>query len=324
MTKRDQFLKGLVDDSYSYAMETYDEEPLIFPEIFMTEDSTNAWEQYTTAVGPNRLSETDEGEEIDRTTATEGYTSYILNKKFAVELPISNEAIDDHQKIDNFLKTWAQELGEAARCTKEEVHANVFNKGGFTAGHAVFNNDKNPWLSTGYGSLCYDSKPFFNASGNNRSSKSNSTYYNGKVNLDLDETNLQILWQLMTQTNAYNEAGRKIHIRPNVILVQEGSDNWFTANRIINSQAPVGAAHSGVANLWRGKLRVIGWPYLDRAQAWGLGVARKGLKSLARMPLSIDYYEEKRIDAQVVRARVRFGCGVTNWRFWTWANFSQS
>ena len=321
---RQDTVKAMVDDAYSWAMESYDEEETVFDKLFDVESSEGAYEQYTTAIGPNRLSETDEAEQIDRTTATEGFTVYCANKKFAVELPIANEAIDDNRKVDNFLKAWAGELGEAARTTKEEVHANVFNKGGFTAGHAVFNNDIPGVLSTYTNPLlAYDGKPLFNVSGNERTAKSESTFFNGFLSLDLDATGLQTAVKRMSVTNAFNEAGRKISIVPNIILVQLHSDNWWTAKRIVESQAEVSAQHAGVANLYR-NFTVIGWPYLSDSDAWFVLKAKKGLKSLSRMPLAIDYYEEKRVDSQVVRARIRFGAAPTNFRYMVGANFSQS
>ena len=321
---RSNFVKAMVDDAYEWALEKYDEEPTIFDQIFQAEDTGNAYEQYTSAIGPGELTETEEGEAITRRTAIEGFTVYCANKKFADELPITNEAIDDNTKVDNFLKVWAQGLGEAARITKEKRHANIFNYGGYTAGHDVFLNDVNNVLTTSYGKLCYDSKPFLNLTGNNRTAKHGGTYYNGVATLDLTETNLQALYKLLTVTNAYNEAGIKISIVPNVILVQMGSDNWFKARRIIESPASTEGIHAGITNLWKAQLKVVGWAFLNDADAYFIGVAKKGLISLARMPLSIDYYEDKNTDSQIVRARVRFGNAVRNFRPWAGANFSTS
>jgi len=303
-------------------MEKYDEVATVFDQIFDTGSSDAAYEQYTSVLGPSSMTETAEGETINRKTATEGFTVYCANRKFADELPLTNEAIDDNQKIRNFLKTWAQGLGEAARSTKETSHADIFNKGGIALGDRTFNNDVNNVLSTGYGNLCYDSKSFLNLTGDARTAKSGKTYYNGVEVLNLNETNLQTLFQLITVTNAYNEAGRRISLRPNVLIVQLGSNNWFTAKRILESPSMVSGAHSGIENLWKGELRLIGWPFLTDSDAWFLGTAKQGLMSLARKPLTIDYYEDKPTDSQIVRGRTRFGKCVRNFRSWAGANFS--
>lgn len=325
MNTRANLVKGMVNDAYDYAIESYNLKPLVFPEVFDTENSEGAYEQYTTVVGPGKLTRIAEGVSIPSTSTIEGYTVYIANFKYPVELPITNEAIDDNRKIKSFLKTWSQGLGEAARITQEDEHADLFNYGGYTSGHLTFLNDIHGGvLTTSYGNLCYDSEPFFNTSDNTRAAKSGLTYYTGVLTLQLNETNIQKLFQLLTVTNAFDEAGKRIEIMPDTLLCQYGSDNWFASRRILESPASVDGAHAGITNLWKSQLRVIGWSALTDSNFWAIGCSKKGLKSLARMPLSIDYYEDKKNDGQIIRARIRFGRGITNFRFWVGANFSQS
>ena len=325
MNVRAQFIKGMVNDAYDYAMESYNEKPVQFDKIFDTESSEGAYEQYTTVIGPGKLNRSGEGVTIPRVSTTEGFTVYCTNFKYPVELPISNEAIDDNRKIKNFLKTWSQGLGEAARITQEDEHADIFNKGGLTAGDTTFNNDINGGvLSTGYGNLAYDGVCAFNTADNLRTAKSGLTYYNAILTAQLSATNITKLFQLIAQTNAYDEAGKRVDIVPDTLLVQYASDNWFIAKRILESIADVDAAQSGITNVWKGKLNLVGWSALTSSSLWAIGVAKKGLKSLARLPLSIDYYEDKPNDAQVVRARIRFGRCFSNFRFWACANVTQS
>jgi len=322
---RANFVKGMVNDAYDYAIEKYNEKPVVFPELFEVDNSEGAYEEYTTVIGPGKLNKTAEGVTIPRTTAIEGFTVYCANFKFPVELPITNEAIDDNRKIKNFLKTWSQGLGEAARMSQEDEHADIFNYGGFTAGHDTFLNDiPGGVLTTSYGNLCYDSKPFFTATGSNRTAKHGGTYYNGVATLPLNETNIQALFKLITVTNAFDEAGKRVDIMPDVLVCQYGSDNWFTAKRILESAASVSGAHSGIQNVWKSNLRLVGWSALIDTDFWAVGVAKKGLRSLGRLPLTIDYYEDKSIDSQVVRAKIRFGRAVDNFRFWAGANYSTS
>lgn len=322
--KRENFPKAMINDSYDYAIEAYDDEKTTFDEISSVEDSKSSYEQYTTAIGPGEMDETEEGTEISDKGAIEGFTVHCANKKFTLKFPLSSESIDDNRKIDNFLKAWAQGLGESARTTKEKQHANLFNYGGFTAGHSTFLNDVNNVLTTSYGNKCYDTLPFFNLSNNLRTAKHGGTYYNGVQTLNLNETNLQELYKLMAVTNAYNEAGVKVSIIPNILLVQQGSLNAFTAEKILNSPGSPDATHSGVANIWRTRLRLVTWPYLTTANAWFLGVAKKGIKSLSRKALTVDYYEKPEIDTNYVRGIIRFGRAVTNFRYWVGANFATS
>lgn len=326
MSTRADLVEAMKNQAYDYAMESYDAEETVFDQIYQTENSEGSWEQYTSAIGPGELTETGEMEGMDEVEAMEGWTVYCANRKFTKELPLSDEALRDNRQMDNFIKTWGGGLGEAGRLTKERRHANLFNYGGYTSGHAVFNNNISGGVLTTYTSpnLCYDGYPFLNKSDNTRAAKHGGAYYNGFADKGLSETNLQQLWQSIADTNSYDEAGNRVSIVPNTILCKYGSDTWWTARRIVESQAAIyEGSHPGVKNLF-GSLRVIGWSFLSDADAWFLGVARKGLMSLARMPLSIDTYEDKKHDGHIIRARVRFNCCVRNWRYWVGAKFSTS
>ncbi len=324
MTDRSAFLKGMVKDAYKYYFENYEKVPTVYDQIFDIEDSTAAYEQYTTAIGPGKLTKTAEGVATPRQTASEGFTSYIANYDYPSELAISNDALDDHQKVSNFLKAWAEGLGEVVRNKQESEHANIFNYGGFTAGHDAFDNSIPGILAPSYGKLAYDTIPFFNLTGATRTAKHGGTYYNGVASLTLDGTGLQTLMKLISVTNAFNEAGIEISIMPTVLLCQYNSDNYYTAKRLLESSGDVSGAHSGVENIWKSSLRLLGWRFLTDADAWFIGVPKQGLKSLARMAPVIDYYEDKPIRSQVVRMQARWGRGVTNFRYWAGANFATS
>ena len=309
----------------AYAIEAFDQKPVEYTNIFDIESSEGSYEQYTTVIGPGKLTKTAEGASIPQVSATEGFTVYIANFKYTEQLPLSDESISDNRKLKNFLKTWAQGIGDAARITLEDIHADIFNYGGFTAGHDTFLNDiPGGVLTTSYGNLCYDAIPFLNLTGAKRTAKHGGTYYNGVATLGLDETNIQTLFQLVSITNAFDESGKRVDIKPDTLICQYASNNWFAAKKILESPSSVTGAHSGIANMWKSNLKLIGWSALTDSHAWFLGVAKKGLKSLTRLPLVIDYYENKDVDAQFVRAKVRQGRGVTNFRFWAGANFSTS
>ena len=324
MTDRSAFLKGMVKDAYKYYFEKYEAVPTVYDQIFDIEDSTAAYEQYTTAIGPQKLTKTAEGVATPRQSASEGFTVYCANYDYPSELAISNDALDDHQKVDNYLKSWAEGLGEVVRNKQESEHAALFNFGGFTAGHAAFDNSIPGILTPSYGSLAYDAKPFFNLTGNARTAKHGGTYYNGVSSLTLDGTGLQTLMKLISVTNAVNEAGIEITIMPNILLCQYNSDTYYTAKRLLESTGDVSGVHAGIENVWKSSLRLVGWRFLTDPDAWFIGVAKQGLKSLARMSPVIDYYEDKPIRSQVVRMQARWGRAPTNFRYWAAANFATS
>ena len=84
------------------------------------------------------------------------------------------------------------------------------------------------------------------------------------------------------------------------------------------------ATHSGVTNIWKSSLKLIGWRFLSDSNAIFVGCAKKGLKSLNRMPLTLDYDEDKSKQIQIVYGTTRFGKCVTNFRYWVAANLSTS
>jgi len=321
---RSSFIKAMVKDAYSYSLESYDKVEKVSTQIFDTETSDSAYEQYTSAIGPGAVTEVVEGTSIPRQSAQEGYTVICANKKRATELPLTNEAIDDNQKIANFLKAWATGAGESFANAQETDHLNIFNKGGFTSGDSTFDNSIPGVVTPSYGNFTYDGKPFFALSGNNHPAKNGATYYNSIASLTLSGQNLETLLKLIAVTNAFNEAGLEISLHPDTLLVQYGSANYYKAKRILESIAEIDAVQSGVTNVWKGALTLVGSRFLTSADAYFVGKAKMGLKSLNRLPLKIDYYEDQNSDSQIVRARARWGKAVSNFRGWVGANLSTS
>ena len=321
--KRDDFTKANGKDLYSYTKESYDKEVIVYDQIFDMEESTSEFEQYTSFMGPGELEEVNEAQTVPQATAGEGFTSYIANKKIAQRLKISKEAVEDNQKISGFLKVWAEGWGEAIAVTKAKKHAKIFLYGGYLLGHSVFNNNS-PSNTPSYGQLCYDSKPLFNLTGNNRTAKWGGTYFNAKGTFNFSSGNLQALVQLISQTNAFNEAGLEVSIIPTYFYCQQDSDVYFAAKRLFEAPGDI-TNTTGTAdtyNVWRGRFKVIGDRFFSDADAWAIGVPKKGLKSLNRISPETDFYEDEDNDCFVAKVRARFGLGVTNFRYHAAANLA--
>jgi len=322
---RSNLTKAMAKDLYIYTMESYNAEKIVYPEFWETGESSSEFEQYTSAMGPGTLEEVEEAQTLPQVTASEGFTVYIANRKIGQRLKISKEAVEDNQKIKEFLKVWAKGWGEAIAVTKAKKHANVFLYGAYTAGYDVFNN-ATPSNTPSYGNLCYDTKPLFTASGNDRTAKHGGTYYNFKTTFNFGSQNLQTLVQLMTQTNAYNEAGVEVSIMPDVFYCRLYSDVWYAAKRLFESEGDInntgGAA--GTSNVWRGMFRVIGDRFFTDSDAWVLIQSKKGLMSLNRISPETDFYEDEDNDCFVAKVRARYGCAPTNFRYMVAANLPQS
>ena len=96
----------------------------------------------------------------------------------------------------DFSSSWAQGLVNS----KESHAAKIFINGGFTAGHAVFNQSTAGRVDP-QGDFIYTGKPFFALTGNNHPAKDGSTYFNSLGALSLTSTNLQTSYNQMTNTN---------------------------------------------------------------------------------------------------------------------------
>lgn len=324
-TQRSSFIQAMVRDSFPYFIEKYDAIDPVFSQVYEVESTSGAYEQFTTAIGPGALTVVAEGQSIPRVSAQEGFTVICAVKKRAEEFPITNEAISDNRKIANMLKAWAGGYGESVRNAQEQDHADVFNYGAYTSGHTTFDNSIPAVITPSYGNYLYDGKPLFAASGNNHTAKNGSTYYNAYSSKQLGSAGLQDVMKLLQITNAKNEAGLEVTLIPNTILVQAGSANYYIAKKLLESTGDSQEAHEGIINVWRGSLRLIPWRFLTKdADAWFVGIAKKGLKSLSRMAPKIDYYEHKNTDSQIVRIRVRWGKAPTNFRYWVGCNQSTS
>ena len=321
---RSSFVKAMVKDAYSYLMEKYDVVDKVSNQIMDVQTSDASYEQYTSAIGPGAITTVVEGASIPSQSAQEGYTSYCANKKYATMLPLTNEAIDDNQKIANFLKTWAGKCGESFANKEETDNMRLFNNGGFLAGDSIFDNSIAGVITPTYGNLIYDGKPFFALTGNNHPAKNGATYYNSIASLTLSAQNLETIIKLIAVTNAFDEAGMEISIMPDTLLVQYGSTNYYKAKRILESIADVDATQAGITNVWKGSLNLVGSRFITTANAFYVGCAKKGIIALARKPLTIDYEEDFETDSQRVRLRMRRGRLVTNFRYWTAANLATS
>lgn len=323
--KRNEFTNLMQQDMYAYYLERYDTFSPVYKQIFDVRTSKAAFEKTTTAIGMGRLTRRPEGQAIPFSSPLEGYTVLISARTYSDGLKLSMEFEEDTPKekladaIRDIARTWA----DTVIATKEEIAAQIFNYGGLTAGHEIFNNSVAGEVDP-TGNLCYDGKPFFNLSGNNRPAKAHSTtYYNG-LSLALTADNLQTAYNLMTATNNRNERGEIISIYPDVLLIPPQLK--FTAKSILESDLLITGANSTMPNrnVVAGLVTPIEWQYLTDPDAWFLGVKKKGIVFYERREPVVDFYQDEETRAYMATVDLRFGVGVENWRYWVGSNFATS
>lgn len=317
---RNDFTEGMKKNLYEWFFEKYDEEDVVHPRILDEQPSNSCHEQSTSAVGLGKLDEVGEGEEIPAEDLLEGFTTYGVNKKFGKRVIMSEEMIDDHQKVKNLLKRAATGWGAGVRWTLEDYYAKIFNKGGITLGDTFFNMTCAACGTTySPGNFIYDSAPLFAVSGTNHTSKGGSTYHNA-VALALTPDNFETNYKRLTDTNSYNERDEKISLGKNIVcLVPPGLT--FTARRIIESELKPGVTTNDL-NVLRNIVEVIEWRYLSDTDAWFLGYPKKGLVAQKRKAPKIDFYYDDDHENYKAKISMRYGYRVDNWRYWLSSNLT--
>lgn len=324
--ERNDFTEALKKEGYTWYWQAYNEIPTTYQDVFAEESIDAAYTKETSAVGLNDLKEKPESEPIKADAPHEGYPIYGKVRTFASKVVWSMELYDDAQVASLFQKTVAS-WGDAVPRTKDRWYSNFLNYGAYTSGHDIFNNTIPDVLSDPSGDLCYDGKPFFTASGNNRSSIAGGTYYNASASLDLDATNLQTVYALMTQTNNRDEKDDEIIIEPDTLIVPPALK--FKADELlyytnVNTTGFLVNVTKPVTQSLKGKIKVIVWPRLTDTDCWILCQAKKGLVALNRMNEQIDFYRDNETKAYVATIVVRFGGFVRNWRYWYGCNLPTS
>jgi len=251
-------------DMYGVAREKYQEEKLIHPEIYkMVNNVTGGGDKFTQILGANRLKEhTSETEDIDFHSPVQGWQAWVKYKTFSDGVNFSKNAVEDNVKngeVGKTLKGYAATWGSAIRNEKEIYGANFFTYGGYTSGDAIY---KNSWgaETDSSGNLFPDSKPFFNLTGNTRTTKGSGTYYNAISAGSLSATTFETLYVLVVDTNAYSEQDRRVANQVDTLMVQSASDE-LEAKRILGSSKKPGSDHNDT-NPLEGIVKIVRNPYL--------------------------------------------------------------
>lgn len=324
MLFRSDFEKGMIRDLYGYYLDTYQQLNPVYPQIFETReigDGEGSYVQDTSLIGMGELTRRKEGDKIIESNPMEGYTVYGSPRTFSDSTGVTMEMNADtpKEKIANILRDLAKTWATGEIVSKEKYAANIFNYGGYLAGHDVFIAENSPGQAL-YGQLIYDGKPFFALSGNNHPSKNGGTYYNSLA-LALSDTNIQTAWTQATVTNAYDERDQKIALMPDTLLIPPNLR--FTARKILESTNILGSANNDI-NVAQGILNPIEWAYLTDTDAWFVGKAKAGIVFLERMNGQIDFWQDQTTKKYYASIDSRFGAYVKNWRYWVGSQLSTS
>ena len=269
-----------------------------------------------------------DGEEIPADSMEKAYTWFLKGRGFGrrIDIPLDDLAANDAtDAVIGKLRQAAQDWGEGFATFKEEKIAGMFQSGTIAAGSLPYFDGTYDGQDDPYPKFVYDGKPWFAATGNGHPlSASTATPFNLTASLSLTQANLQTVMTAIQDTNAIDDRGRKVIIRPDTLLVPKGLE--FTAKTIINSNLVSGSANND-ANVVQGALDVMPWRFLSdsaSASSWWVGQRGRGLmiKDSGRPVLTVDVDQKRRVVSFI--AYGKFGAAVNDWRFWYAANKATS
>lgn len=249
--------------------------------------------------------------------------------KYARSIEIQEEMYNSPNAmglISELIGNTAAGWGEGWAQAREQFAASFFNKGVLAAGYADTFDGSHPGRVDTYPAFIYDGKPFFAATGNGHplSLASGTTKFNLIVSAALGSTTLDTARVMMESTNAVDEVGDKISIRPNVLVVPPGLTQ--TAHVLLESQLKPGTAQNDVNWTAEQAIRPLTWRYLTDPDGWFLGQAGKGVMiassgDLLRISTSAP---DPSSGSVTVRAVGYYGHAVKNWRYWSAHNLATS
>src|SRR3990167_8325416 len=193
---------------YGVARDAYKREAVVHPEVFMVVGDVNGGgDKFTQILGSDRWKEhTTENEDIDFHSPVQGWQAWVRYRTFS------------DGEICKTLKSYADTWGETYRNEQEIFGGKIFAFGGATSGNAIYGNNWGAEAQT-YANLLPDNKPFFNLTGNTRTTKGGNTYYNAISSGSLTPANLRTLYVLVADTNSFNEQDQRFVKKPDPLMV---------------------------------------------------------------------------------------------------------
>ena len=250
-------------DMYKAERETYKEMPTVHDRVFKVVSGVKgAGDKMTQILGAGSLERhTVEGQDINFKSPVQGWEYLVKYWTFSDGLTLTKEAVADTVKLGNLLKELASTWGISVRVLEEEFGAGIFNDGGTTAGTWRFNGT-HTGNSDSSGNTMYDSECLFNLTGNTRSNKSGTTFFNSTASLEMTPANFEIVYNNHVSVNNRDERSRVVQNPADTVLCPPGTI-YFKADRIFGTAKGMPSTDLNDKNPYYGLIsEVIAWDYL--------------------------------------------------------------
>lgn len=316
-------VKELVNNNgYPVMFQAYDSVERVYPQFCEVQDCPVDGSLYgdkgSVMTGLGELRRRRDGEEAQADTFETAYTWFMAIHPYARKLSLPRRmlaAADASGQVMGIVNKLSMEWGERSATLKDQIVADVFQKGTLSAGDADVFDNSFPNNPANYRKFIYDGKPFFAASGNGHPLVgSTTTLINLTVSNPLTVDNIQTTVTTMRTTNAVNDRAEKVTISPNVIMVPPGLK--YTLAKILNSVQLPGTAQNDINPIAGEFSPVINRYLTDDSDAWWMGQRGRGvLVRDSGVPKFKIYFDEPN-DCMVVEPSTYFGVTVTDFRYW--------
>lgn len=261
----------------------------IVGELFMVENTTNAYEKMVGLSGLGLMQRKNEGGAGEYDRMNQEYLTTFTPEMFLKNVPISRELVDDQSLLT--LASLAREMGETVARTMQFEGAKVFN---------------NAFATTTYGDgqfLCDTDHPL---GANNATTASN----NGTDAL----THASLSAARTAMRKFKDPRGNPLGVMGDTLLVPPDLEN--TALEIVTSQLKAGTANNDRNVL--SNIRVIVWDWLTDTNNWFLIDSRRAKRNLVwfnRQAPEITSHFDATSQNYIITISARWAYGVTDWRW---------
>lgn len=262
----------------------------IWPQVFETLTSEQAYEEDVEAIGFGLMSVKGQGGGINYDTAQQGVVSRYTHLTYGIGYIVTMEEIDDnlYEKV-SFKR--AEKLARSVAETEEIVHANVLNRA-FTSAYAGGDGKE----------LCATDHPTMSGNQSNKLSTA----------ADFSEASLE---DMIIQINGVTDSrGLRANIMPRKLIVPRQLE--FDAARVMKSSLTPDSANNA-ANVVKGSLPdgVVMWRYLTDEDAWFIKTdTKEGLTHYTRKPATFDEDGDFDTKNRKYSAIARWSQGWSDWR----------
>lgn len=282
--------KALWPGMHAFWGREYDKHEEQWKYCFDVESSTKNYEEDTEVTGFGLAPKKDEGAAIVYDSESQGATTRYTHVVYGLGYIVTREELEDNL-YEVVSKRRIQALAFSMQQTKENVHANIFNRA-FLAAYA--GGDGKEMIATDH--------PTMNGTQSNELA----------TPADLSEASLEDLSiQIM---NAQNSRGHRISLKPQKLLVPTAL--YFDARRIIESELQNDTGNNAkniVGTMFKGGLAVNN--YFTDPDAWFVKTnAPRGLTHFKRRV--VEFKQDNDFDTENAKAKSteRYSAGWTDWR----------